>query len=169
LVPGGVGERDYGVTIVRNFLYSAYALPMWEALCQSQDTTLAGIAAKSAKETQYHLRHSHDWLVRLGDGTDTSHQRAQAALDHLYSFTQEFWVKAPYQTQAIDAGLAPVLEPIQAQWQQQVDAALALATLDKPARVGHLPSGHSGLHSEHLSYLLSEMQSLARAHPGAVW
>jgi ring-1,2-phenylacetyl-CoA epoxidase subunit PaaC len=169
LVPGGVGERDYGVTIVRNFLYSAYALPMWEALCQSQDTTLAGIAAKSAKETQYHLRHSHDWLVRLGDGTDTSNQRAQAALDYLYSFTQEFWVKAPYQTQAIDAGLAPLLEPIQAQWQQQVDAALALATLDKPAQAGHLPSGHCGLHSEHLSYLLSEMQSLARAHPGAVW
>jgi ring-1,2-phenylacetyl-CoA epoxidase subunit PaaC len=169
LVPGGVGERDYGVTIVRNFLYSAYALPLWEALSHSCDATLAGIAAKSAKETQYHLRHSHDWLVRLGDGTDASHQRVQDALDYLYSFAQEFWVQAPYQTQATNIGVAPAWAPIQAAWQQQVDAGLALATLRKPPEGGHLPTGHSGLHSEHLSYLLSEMQSLARAHPGAVW
>ena len=169
LVPGGVGERDYAVTIVRNFLYSAYALPLWEGLTHSSDATLAGIAAKSAKETQYHLRHSHDWLVRLGDGTDTSHQRVQAALDYLYSFTQEFGVQAPYQTQAASTGVAPASAPILAAWQQQVDAGLALATLRKPSDGGHLPSGHLGLHSEHLSYLLSDMQSLERAHPGAVW
>jgi ring-1,2-phenylacetyl-CoA epoxidase subunit PaaC len=169
LVPGGVGERDYGVTIVRNFLYSAYALPLWEALMHSNDATLAGIAAKSAKETQYHLRHSHDWLVRLGDGTDASHQRVQDALDYLYSFTQEFWVQAPYQVLVASAGVAPAWESIQTAWQQQVDAGLTLATLRKPPAGGHLPTGHSGLHSEHLSYLLSDMQSLARAHPGAVW
>ncbi len=169
LVPGGVGERDYGVTIVRNFLYSAYMAPLWDALCRSSDTTLAAIAAKSAKETQYHLRHSHDWLLRLGDGTDESHRRVQDALDYLYTFTQEFWVEAPYQAQARSAGIAPDLTAIRTEWQTQVEASVAQATLRRPAEGGHVSAGHQGLHSEHLSVLLAEMQSLARAHPGATW
>ena len=169
LVPGGVGERDYGVTIVRNFLYSALMWPLWQALERSQDTTLAAIAAKSAKETHYHLRHSHDWLIRLGDGTPESHQRAQAALDHLYSFTQEFFIEAPFETQARESGVGADLNAIAPLWHEQVTDTLAQATLRCPPVKGHIPTGKLGVHSEHLSYLLAEMQSLARAHPGATW
>ncbi len=169
LVPGGVGERDYAVTIVRNFLYSAYMAPLWDALSHSSDAPLAAIAAKSAKETHYHLRHSHDWLVRMGDGTDESHRRGQHALDYLYTFTPEFWVEAAYQSQARQTGVAPDLTPIRAEWSAQLDDSLAQATLRRPADGGHVSGGKQGLHSEHLSYLLADMQSLARAHPGATW
>jgi ring-1,2-phenylacetyl-CoA epoxidase subunit PaaC len=169
LVPGGVGERDYGVTIVRNFLFSAFMLPLWQALEGSQDATLAAIAAKSAKETHYHLRHSHDWLVRLGDGNAESHQRVQRALDELFSFTQEFWIETPYEASARQAGVAADLSVIAAAWDEQVNDTLVLATLRRPELQGHVPTGKQGVHSEHLSYLLAEMQSLARAHPGATW
>ncbi len=169
LVPGGVGERDYGVTIVRNFLYSALMLPLWQALEASADATLAAIAAKSVKETHYHLRHSHDWLLRLGDGTPESHQRAQQALDHLFSFSQEFWVETPYEAQARASGIGVDLGPVAASWEEQVNETLGLATLRRPDSGGHVSTGKQGLHSEHLSYLLAEMQSLARAHPNATW
>ena len=169
LVPGGVGERDYGVTLVRNFLYSAWMMPVWQALEHSADQTLAAIAAKSGKETHYHLRHSHDWLVRLGDGTPESHQRAQQALDHLFSFTQEFWIETPYEAQARASGVGVDPVPIAAAWHEQVNDTLAMATLRRPESAGHVSTGKRGVHSEHLSYLLAEMQSLARAHPGATW
>ena len=169
LVPGGVGERDYAITIVRNFLYSAFMLPVWQALEGSTDATLAAIAAKSGKETHYHLRHSHDWLVRMGDGTTESHQRAQAALHHLWSFTQEFWVETPYEQQARESGIGADLKAIAGAWTEQVDDSLVQATLRRPEAGGHVPTGKQGVHSEHLSYLLAEMQSLARAHPGATW
>jgi ring-1,2-phenylacetyl-CoA epoxidase subunit PaaC len=169
LVPGGVGERDYGVTIARNFLYSAFMVPVWQLLQGSNDSTLAAIAAKSGKETHYHLRHSHDWLVRMGDGTAESHLRAQNALDHLFSFTQEFWVETAYEKQARQSGIGADLKAIASVWNEQVDDTLAQATLRRPAAGGHVPSGKLGVHSEHLSYLLAEMQSLARAHPNAIW
>ncbi|MEY2620444.1 MAG: 1,2-phenylacetyl-CoA epoxidase, subunit [Pseudomonadota bacterium] len=169
LVPGGVGERDYGVTIARNFLYSALMSPLWQALESSTDPTLAAIAAKSGKETQYHLRHSHDWLLRMGDGTTESHQRAQNAIDHLFSFTQEFWVEAPYEKQACVSGIGADLRAIASVWNEQVDDTLTQATLRRPDASGHISTGKQGVHSEHLSYLLAEMQSLARAHPNAIW
>ncbi|MDI9331307.1 MAG: phenylacetate-CoA oxygenase subunit PaaC [Alphaproteobacteria bacterium] len=169
LMPGGVGERDYGVTIARNFLYSALMGPLWNALCASSDSTLAGIAAKSLKETQYHLRHSHDWLVRFGDGTEESHRRAQSALDYLFPFTQEFWVEVPFEAQARQSGITIELISLQATWDAQVDDTLTQAHLRRPPSDGHVSTGKQGVHSEHLSYLLGEMQSLARAHPGATW
>jgi len=158
LAPGGRAERDYAVTITRNFLYSAYMLLLWEALESHEDEQLAAIAAKSLKETRYHLRHARDWLVRLGDGTDESHQRMQAAVNHLMPYTQEFW----------DAGDARTAA-LQPAWGALVDEALAEATLTRPTAAGYLPRGKQGLHSEHLGYLLGEMQSLARQHPGATW
>ena len=167
LVPGGVGERDYSVTVARNFLFSALMLPLWEALCGSRDTTLAGIAAKSAKETQYHLRHSHDWLIRLGDGSDESHQRTQAALAHLWAYTQEFWTTSPLEAAATDQGLD--LSSIRTAWQHTVSTCLVEATLKAPADGGYVSQGKTGLHSEHLGYVLAEMQSLARAHPQGQW
>ena len=160
---------DYGTTIVRNFLYSALMALLWEALEKSANADLAAIAAKSLKEVRYHLRHSRDWLVRLGDGTDESHARAQAALDHLFPYTQEFWVHSPAETAAIEAGIGIDVKTLQADWDAIVDAALGEATLTRPATGGYVTEGKQGIHSEHLGFLLAEMQSLARAHPEGKW
>ena len=170
LVPAAGGERDWGVTTVRNFLYSALMVLVWERLSQSTDAHLAAIAAKSLKETRYHLRHARDWLVRLGDGTDESHRRVQAALDYLLPFTDEFWSASAVESAvAADASGVQVAE-LRDEWNAIVDEAIAEATLKRPAAVdGYVTQGKSGVHSEHLGYLLAEMQSLARAHPGAVW
>ena len=169
LAPTASGDRDYAVTMARNFLYSALMVLVWEALKASKDVQLAAIAAKSLKETQYHLRHARDWLLRLGDGTDESHARAQAALDHLMPYTAEFWTSSATETVAIDAGVGADARSLQASWNTLVNDTLAQATLKRPAAAGHLPTGKQGLHSEHLGFVLAEMQSLARAHPEAVW
>ena len=165
-----MSERDYATTLVRHFLYSVFGLLRWDSLCQSTDGDLAAIAAKSVKELRYHLRHARSWLVRLGDGTPESHGRMQAALDHLMPFTQEFWTPSEVEQAAVASGLAPcAASDWQADWDQLVNEALAEATLRRPDATGHVTQGKSCLHSEHLSYLLAEMQSLARAHPGATW
>ncbi len=162
-------DMDYGTTIVRNFLYSALMVLVWEALQQSQDEQLAAIAAKSLKEVRYHLRHSRDWLVRLGDGTDESHARVQAALDHLMPYTQEFWAPSGLEAAAVAAGVGVDVTTLKTQWDAIVDDALAEATLKRSSTEGYVTQGKNGLHSEHLGFLLSEMQGLARAHPNASW
>jgi ring-1,2-phenylacetyl-CoA epoxidase subunit PaaC len=162
-------DRDYATTIARNYLYSQLMILLWDALQPSGDAQLAAIAAKSLKETRYHLRHSRDWLVRLGDGTDESHARIQAALDHLMPYTQEFWTASATESQAVADGAGVDTRLLRDVWDQEVDAALAEATLKRPSSDGHLSRGKDGAHSEHLSYLLGEMQGLARQHPGAQW
>ena len=163
------GDRDYAVTIARNLLYSALMALLWERLLSSADDRLAAIAAKSLKETRYHLQHAGDWLVRLGDGTDLSHARAQAAVDHLMPYTAEFWsASAPEQASAADGtGIDPVA--LRADWEALVEPWLSEATLARPAVQGWVSTGKLGVHSEHMGFVLAEMQSLARAHPGAPW
>ncbi len=162
-------ERDYAVTIVRNFLYSSFMLLYWHALQKSSDQQLAAIAAKSLKEVKYHVRHSTDWLIRLGDGTAQSHARVQAALEYLWPYTQELYARAAIENVAIEAGMGADARSLQPAWNAAVDAVLAQATLKRPKDAGYLTHGKDGRHSEHLSYLLAEMQSVARAHPEAVW
>ena len=162
-------DLDYATTIARNYLYSTLALLQWEALQQSNDAQLAAIAAKSRKETRYHVRHARDWLVRLGDGTDESHARMQAALAHLMPYTQEFWITSAAESAALANGTGVDPGVLRAAWDREVDEALAEATLQRPAAAGYLPRGKDGLHSEHLGYVLAELQSLARQHPGATW
>ena len=169
LVGYAVDNRDYAVTIVRNFLYSALMALLWEKLQNSKDAQLAAIAAKSLKEVRYHLRHSHDWLVRFGDGTEASHQRAQAALNHLMPYTQEFWTSSAFESQATQDGVGVDTAQLKADWQTLVQQALADATLQMPSTEGFVTTGKLGVHSEHLSFMLNEMQSLARAHPKGVW
>ena len=160
-------DLDYGTTIVRNFLFSALMVLVWDKLQSSSDSQLAAIAAKSLKEVRYHLRHSRDWLVRLGDGTEESNARAQAALEHLMTYTQEFWNATALEQDALGAGVdMAALRPL---WDTLVNDALAEATLKRPEVGGYITQGKQGLHSEHLSFMLSEMQSLARAHPNATW
>lgn len=160
---------DFGTTIVRNFLYSALMALVWDALKASADADLAAIAEKSVKEARYHLQHSRDWLVKLGDGTEESHRRVQAALDHLFPYTREFWADSPVESVAREAGIGIDVAALRPQWEQIVDAALAEATLSRPDARGYVPEGKQGIHSEHLGYLLAEMQSLARAMPDARW
>ncbi|MEN9474744.1 MAG: 1,2-phenylacetyl-CoA epoxidase, subunit, partial [Pseudomonadota bacterium] len=138
-------------------------------LQQSKDEQLAAIAAKSLKEVRYHLRHSRDWLVRLGDGTDDSHARVQAALDHLMPYTQEFWTGSSMEAAAVAAGVGVDVAALKSDWDQLVDDALLEATLQRPKGEGYVTQGKNGLHSEHLGFLLSEMQGLARSHPTATW
>lgn len=162
-------ERDYAVTIVRNFLYSQLMLLLWHALQSSRDAQLAAIASRSVKEVRYHLRHARDWLLRLGDGTIESHARTQAALDHLLPYTHEFWTVSQAEAAAVANATGTDVRDLQGQWNEAVDNALAAATLRRPAAAGYLPRGKDGLHSEHLGFLLAEMQSLARQHPDASW
>ncbi len=140
-----------------------------EKLRQSTEAELAAIAEKSVKEVRYHLQHSRGWLVRLGDGTEESQRRMQAALDHLYAYTREFWAGNPLEAEAVRLGVDVDVAALKADWDAIVDAALAEATLVKPEVAGYITEGKRGIHSEHLGYLLAEMQSLARAHPNAVW
>lgn len=163
------GDRDYATTLARNFLYSALMVLVWDRLQTSADAQLAAIAAKSLKEVRYHLRHASDWLVRFGDGTDESHARAQAALQHLLPYCQEFWIGSEAETTAVGNGTGVDVAGLQADWDALVDDTLSEATLQRPAVQGYVPQGKHGVHSEHMGFLLAEMQSLARAHPQAVW
>ena len=167
---GADGARDYAVTIVRNFLYSALMVLRWEALRQSTDAQLAAIAERSVKETRYHLRHSRDWLVRLGDGTAESHGKTQAAWNHLMPYALEFWTQCAIENEASAQGIGFATASLHGDWQAQVNGAGQEATLTWPvAQPIALPQGKRGDHSPHLAPLLAEMQSLARQHPGATW
>jgi ring-1,2-phenylacetyl-CoA epoxidase subunit PaaC len=168
LVGTSASDRDFATTLVRNFLFSALMVLVWDKLQHAPHAQLAAIAAKSLKEVRYHLRHSRDWLLRMGDGTAESHGRAQAAINHLMPYTQEFWTSTEYESEASKkTGLD--MASLQNDWNQIVDQALAEATLKRPAAGGFIPTGKHSIHSEHLGFMLAEMQSLPRAHPNATW
>ena len=167
ILPTSSGDRDYAVTIARNFLYNALMVQVWAALAASTDAQLAAIASKSLKEVQYHLRHAHDWVLRLGDGTDESHRRMQAAFDYLMPFTQEFWTPSAMEAAAVKAGVGVDASAFKAEWDAMVNDTLQAATLKVPASTGFVTTGKHGVHSEHMGFVLAEMQSLARAHPEA--
>ncbi len=169
LVGYAKSDMDYATTIARNFLHSAFMVPLWQQLQTCADAALAAIAAKSLKEASYHLRHARDWLVRLGDGTDDSHARIQAAVTHLMPYTQEYWTVSALEHEAQQAGIRIDWPQLAADWNALVDDALREATLERPPATGYVTQGKTGVHSEHLGFLLAEMQSLARAHPGATW
>jgi ring-1,2-phenylacetyl-CoA epoxidase subunit PaaC len=154
------GARDFARTVLRNFLFTSWQEQVWPRLQESADAGLAAIAAKSAKETRFHVRHSADWVIRLGDGSDESHARMQAALAALWPFTTEL-----FSADAID----PDADALQPEWEARVQQVLAAATLNAPARTPFLSHGKQGVHSEHLGHLLATMQYLQRAYPGARW
>lgn len=160
---------DFAVTIARQFFYSAFMEPFWRALTASHDETLAAVAAKAVKEVAYHVRHSAEWLIRLGDGTEESHKRAQDAVDDLWMYTGEMFEADAPTRDLIARGIAVDPAPIRPEWDRVVDAVLAEATLTRPNQTWMQTGGRTGRHSEHLGYLLAEMQFLQRAYPGAAW
>jgi ring-1,2-phenylacetyl-CoA epoxidase subunit PaaC len=160
---------DFARTILRQFLYAAFADLYWRAMMRSTDATLAAIAAKSEKESAYHLRHSAEWVIRLGDGTEESHRRIAEALAYLWPYTGELFAVDEAERGLIEAGIAVDPESLRAGWDKTVSEILAEATLKKPQPGWMQQGGRDGRHSEHLGHLLSVMQSVQRAYPGASW
>ena len=160
---------DFGFTIVRQFLFDAFSLHQTEALQRSAHTELAGVAAKAHKETRYHVRHSAQWVVRLGDGTAESHARAQRALDDLWRFTGELFMPDDVDRAMLDAGVGVDLALLRPKWDATVREVLDEATLRAPTGAFMARGGRTGRHTEHLGHMLAEMQIVARSHPGAKW
>jgi ring-1,2-phenylacetyl-CoA epoxidase subunit PaaC len=160
---------DFAYTIARLFFYSAFADPYWRVMMRSADATLAAIAAKAEKESAYHLRHAAEWLIRLGDGTDESHRRAQQAVDALWSYTGEMFETDAAEQALAAEGVAVDPATLRPAWDATLDRVLHEATLSKPAATWMQRGGRSGRHSEHLGHLLAEMQHLQRTYPGATW
>ncbi len=160
---------NFADTIVRQFLFDAWhvrALGAWSA---SSDERIAAIAGKALREARYHLTRSGDWVVRLGDGTETSRERTQAALAQLWPYAGELFVSDDVDRDLAARGIAPAPEDLREQWLHDVQAVFARATLAVPEDAWTPAGGKRGLHSEHLSYLLAEMQSLRRSVPGERW
>lgn len=160
---------DFAQTVLRGFFYASWQQALWEPLLASRDTTLAAIAAKSRKETRYHCEHLAEWVIRLGDGTAESHARTQSALHYLHPYVAELFAPEDDDAAAAAAGIGPEPATLRAAWDAAVLPVLAEATLEVPAATPFRSTGRRGRHSEHLGFLLAEMQSLARAHPGARW
>lgn len=161
---------DMGLTLMREFLFDAWHHEMLTALCRSSSPRVSEIAAKAVKEATYHLERSSDLVIRLGDGTDESHSRMQDALDRLWPYTGEMFLADGVDEAVAKAGIAPEPGSLLAPWQRIVDEVLAEATLRKPeARADVHRGGKQGRHTEHLGYVLAEMQFLQRAYPGASW
>jgi ring-1,2-phenylacetyl-CoA epoxidase subunit PaaC len=160
---------DFARTMVRQFFYAAFADLYWRAMMKSDDVTLAAIAAKSEKESAYHLRHSSEWMVRLGDGTEESHARAQTGIDDLWAFTGEMFEVDGSERALIDAGIAVDPATLRPQWLKTISSVMSEATLALPKSDWMQQGGRFGRHSEHLGHLLSELQSMQRTFPGAAW
>lgn len=160
---------DFAQTIVRQVLLDAWQLQVYEGLTSSGNGRLAAIAGKALKESRYHYRFSTGWLIRLGDGTEESHRRAQEALNSLWRFTDELFVADEVDEQVAAAGVAPRLAQLQPRWSAQIDEVLREATLRRPADARYPWYGKRGVHSEHLGHMLAEMQHLQRTYPGAQW
>ena len=160
---------DFAHVIVRQFLHDAFALPYWQAMTRSSDATFAALAGKSEKETAYHLRHSRAWVVRLGDGTEESHTRTQVAVDELWRYTGELFEHDHVEDELVAADIAADPAVLAGEWRSVVESTLAEATLACPSEVVMQRGGRLGQHTEGFSYLLGELQVVARAHPGATW
>ncbi|PZO65852.1 MAG: phenylacetate-CoA oxygenase subunit PaaI [Paracoccus denitrificans] len=164
---------DFGDTLIRQFLFDAFHLELLRGLARSTDPRVAEIAGKAVKEVAYHLERSADLVVRLGDGSAESHDRMQKALDRLYPYTGEMFVDDAVDRQMADAGIAPLPSSLRSEWERTVSEVLDAATLTIPGDVWQHgvkgAGGKTGVHSEHLGYILAEMQFLQRAYPGARW
>ncbi len=160
---------DFAHTMVRQLFYSAFADLYWRAMMTSKDATLAAIAAKSEKESAYHLRHASEWIIRLGDGTEESHGRTQGAIDDLWALTGEMFSADDSERGLIDAGIAVDIAALREHWLKTVTDVAREATLQLPENKWMQQGGRSGRHSEHLGHLLRELQYMQRAFPGLIW
>jgi ring-1,2-phenylacetyl-CoA epoxidase subunit PaaC len=162
-------HRGFGDLIARQFFFDAYQLELWAALSESSDERLAGIAAKAVKEARYHLRHSSSWMIRLGDGTEESHQRIQRSVDGLWRFTGELFEADSIERELSDEGVAVDSGTLRTAWEGTVTRVLAEAKLERPDDPYQATGGRRGVHGEHLGHLLAEMQWMQRTYPDLTW
>jgi ring-1,2-phenylacetyl-CoA epoxidase subunit PaaC len=160
---------DFGDTIARSFLYDHFAYLLYEALLQSNDTQIAAIAAKSIKEVTYHRRHSSEWIIRLGDGTAESHDRIQESINRLWEFSGEMFKADAIDRAVASTGAGTDPSSLHASWKKNVAEVLMEATLEMPADGWMQKGGKQGVHSEHIGFLLAEMQHIPRTYPDAKW
>lgn len=160
---------DFAYSQVRQLFADVYATLMLSQSVKSADTTLAAIAAKGIKETKYHLRRSRDWVLRLGDGTEESHQRTQRAVDQLWGYTHELFDMNSSEQYLADHGIGVDVSTLQAPWHQMVSDILTTATLKVPDSSWAVRGGRTGYHTENLGHLLTQMQIVHRSYPGCQW
>ena len=160
---------DFAFTSLRNAMMSTFLKLVWERLATSSDAELAAIAGKAVKEARYHQRHAGDWVVRLGDGTAESRRRIESALDDLWRYTPELFEDDAIDVQAKTSGIGPAWSSLRTPWLLEMTQLLDEATLLAPKDSAFRSSGKRGMHSEHMGFILTEMQYLQRAYPGGVW
>ncbi len=160
---------NFADTIARQFLFDAWHLAFLEQLIHSKDETLSAIAAKSVKESRYHLRHSSNWVKRLGDGTQISHDRMQLAIDHIWHYIPELFESDELDQRMLESGIGVNLEQVKHQWNATVTNCLNKAALRRPDDTVLMSGGRYGIHTEHMGFLLAEMQILPRSMPDCQW
>lgn len=160
---------DFAFTVVRNLVIATFLKPLWQRLASSSDEEIAGIAVKAIKEARYHQQHAADWVVRLGDGTDESRRRTEAALVQAWPYVAELFEADAVDDAAEASGLGPPWSTLREAWQAEMVEVLAEAGLAIPAESKFRSTGKQGRHSEHMGHLLAGMQYLQRSFPGGVW
>jgi ring-1,2-phenylacetyl-CoA epoxidase subunit PaaC len=164
-----IPNKDFAFTIARQLFFSAYEYFLYDALSESKDATIAGIAAKAVKEARYHLEHAADWTIRLGDGTEVSREKIQRAINALWNYTGELFEMDETDKALLKEGIAADLISVRANWNNRIKAVLAEATLQLPEDNYMHTGGRKGVHTENLGHILCEMQYLHRAYPDATW
>ena len=162
-------NRDFAYIIARQFFYDVYHALLLQQLTNSADETIRAIAKKSLKEASYHQRFSSEWVKRLGDGTDISHEKMQAAVDYLYPYIAELCEATPLELEMQKAGIGANLETLRTAYYERVHSVLEEATLTIPDGKYTQSGGKKGMHSEHLGYILADFQYMQRAYPGMEW
>jgi ring-1,2-phenylacetyl-CoA epoxidase subunit PaaC len=160
---------DFAMTMMRQFLFDTYRKMLFERLQQATDETLAAIAEKSLKETKYHLKHSSEWIIRMGDGTDESHTRVQNALNTLWRYSSELFYTDETDRLLLEQGVLPDMSSIQLDWNKYVNQVFEEAGITIPSNNWKHEGGRIGMHSEHLGYILAELQFMQRAYPNMEW
>jgi ring-1,2-phenylacetyl-CoA epoxidase subunit PaaC len=168
-LPGRRAGQDFANATLRNFLLAAWMNVLWAQLEKSSDAEVAAIAGKAVKESRYHVAHAADWVVRLGDGTDESARRTRRAVERLWPYTAELFETDEVDTAAAESGLGPMRVSLKPEWDAIVAPVFGEAGLALPATGAFRSTGTRGVHSEHLGYLLAEMQTLQRSFPGGQW
>ena len=163
--PGG----DFADTVLRNFLLATWLKALWLRLASSSDDELAAIAGKAVKEARYHQQHNADWVMRLGDGTEESAARLQAALERAWPYCAEMFQRDEVDAEAEASGLGPARDALRAEWLAEVAAVFTEARLPVPTDTSFISTGSRGVHSEHMGFILAEMQVLQRSYPGGAW
>ena len=162
-------NTDFAYVIGRQFLFDVFHLPLLEQLMNSNDETIAAVAAKSIKESRYHLRFSSSWVKRLGDGTEESHQRMQTAINHLFPFVSELFRETEIEKEMKELGIGADLELIKESFDQTVKALLEEATIQIPETPSRQTNGKTGIHTEQMGFILAEFQYMQRAYPNMTW